>query len=1060
MAVTFKVPKSPAKSIFEIDDFLGVDLTNNGTNIDEHRSPNAPNMTRYVPGKVRKRMGYNTEIVFGTGLNTNLAIGASENIDEFELNTYESGNFTTLYDLLYPKSHFDEDLDVYIEFEYMSDAPFWMTVAGRLNASPNEFTYIKTKGIIQSQYAITIIRAISYSETQTIKIRKMSVMYEQTDDYVWTKPPRKFVLENSNNPIYGCHSLKTTIDGGDFVTNVNRIADSSENYVTYPPTGQTLGIHRIEDPIYSKTHLYYAFDYETDDTFDSALIAIGNERINLERSTTETHVSGDFIYEDAEGAYEYVLRTVYLKAPLMGNLKIKKFALMYAADDNYEWSTSPESRGEKFDIGNVYQMSTEQFYNVEYMYHSETMGAGSGTRVVTSESDIDIKARDYDYIRLSGNVTMHTSYSSHPIALGVLYKNDSGQTKSTTFLSSESIDNMDFDVVVPSGIMKPYYPYKFELIFPKNPGSNVDISCTIRNVVAYGASHKTEYTYYPDSKIYHVGKNLYAIEGDNVKKIFSTMALSVSSSWQFGNYLYILDGKNYLRYTSGDEKATDIALSKAGYIPIVTISKNPSGNGGTPYDSINLIQSGFEERFLCQNSSNPDSESATSFYLSFQQLDADKVKAWVLDSNGGWVEKVEGIDFTVNRPMGMVNFISAPGRTPLDGEDNVRIVAHKTFVGYEGRIQGCKFGTLFGVNGASDRLFVSGNKQYPNYDWYSEQYDPTYFPDTGYSTLGTEKSKIMGYAIVNNYLATFKDEYEPSQSVFIREGDLITDPDTKISSPAFKLINTLQGNGVIAPHSFGYLQTEPLFLTRSGIYAITAQDITGEKYSQNRSFFLNGKLTEELNMENAYAVVYNDMYILALNNQMYILDGLQPIRTDRSEPYATRQYAAFYWTDVPALCLWTEEQKLCFGTSDGRVCEFATDVDNLDSYNDNGKPIYCCWETPDLDGQLFYKNKSFRYLAIRMMSALKTSVALYYMARGSWNFVKEDVNTGIYFDFEHIDFSAFTFSTDRTDKVAHTKIRVKKVDKARFKIENNKLNEPFGLVNLALEFVESGNYKG
>jgi hypothetical protein len=63
-------------------------------------------------------------------------------------------------------------------------------------------------------------------------------------------------------------------------------------------------------------------------------------------------------------------------------------------------------------------------------------------------------------------------------------------------------------------------------------------------------------------------------------------------------------------------------------------------------------------------------------------------------------------------------------------------------------------------------------------------------------------------------------------------------------------------------------------------------------------------------------------------------------------------------------------------------------------------------------------------------------------------------------DFGNFDFDLFTFSIDTTEKLMHTKVRVKKVDKARFKIENGELNEPFGLSDLALEYIQSGNYKG
>ena len=51
---------APSLSVVRINDFYGCDLTNQPTNVDAQRSPDARNMIRYVPGKVRKRMGYRT----------------------------------------------------------------------------------------------------------------------------------------------------------------------------------------------------------------------------------------------------------------------------------------------------------------------------------------------------------------------------------------------------------------------------------------------------------------------------------------------------------------------------------------------------------------------------------------------------------------------------------------------------------------------------------------------------------------------------------------------------------------------------------------------------------------------------------------------------------------------------------------------------------------------------------------------------------------------------------------------------------------------------------------
>ena len=536
----------------------------------------------------------------------------------------------------------------------------------------------------------------------------------------------------------------------------------------------------------------------------------------------------------------------------------------------------------------------------------------------------------------------------------------------------------------------------------------------------------------------HSGTKLY--KGETA--LYSDMNDARSKSWQIEDSLYIVDGKALLVYDGETVKKA----SESAYIPTLTIAKSPSG-GGEQYEALNLLQPGFTELF-------GGTETDKTFQLSFSGLDSKAVQAWLLNSSGDWVQKTEGTDFSVNRSTGAVTFTTAPGVSPVSGEDNVKITAFRTVDGYADRINKCKIGILFGVNGAADRIFLSGNPDYINYDWYCDYNNPLYWPDTGYATLGTAKSAIVGYSIINDRLAAHKDSMEDDRNVILREGD-ITD-----NEPTFKIVNTLQGAGAVAPYSFAYLANEPLFLTDLGIYAITPQDITGEKYSQNRSFFLNGKLLEEPNMSEAYACVFKDLYWLCLNNVAYILDGLQPIQTDKSLPYATRQYVGFYRTNLPARVMWTHDSRLYFGTSDGKVCRFFDDPVTLTSYNDNGQPIHAIWDTPDFYGNLFYKNKTFRHLDVRLASAIATSVKIWVQKRGLWSLIKEDSSTARYFSFANLVFSKLSFSPDTTPKTLPSKIKVKKVDKARFRFENDMLNEPFGLFDIALEYVENGYYKG
>ena len=61
--------------------------------------------------------------------------------------------------------------------------------------------------------------------------------------------------------------------------------------------------------------------------------------------------------------------------------------------------------------------------------------------------------------------------------------------------------------------------------------------------------------------------------------------------------------------------------------------------------------------------------------------------------------------------------------------------------------------------------------------------------------------------------------------------------------------------------------------------------------------------------------------------------------------------------------MWEVDGVLYFGTTDGKICRFYSDTSALGSYNDDGVAIESVWDTPDFDGELFYKNKTFRYLA-------------------------------------------------------------------------------------------------
>lgn len=1069
---------SPRRQIFNIDTFLGVDFTNSGTNMDEVRSPNAENMVRLVPGKVRKRTGYKTDVLFHTTDDVNRARDTSdewseylgENGEETIISFYGDEIPLTNGDCLYA-IYLDVDVvgnySVYVDFT--TGDPLEVTITGERNTPiafcsfPDDPDTLRTK-----PYRIRIERD-SYTEGNYFKIKSVRVCsttkattLDEWGSLPWSSAPEDndgiWIKNDYSKPVYGCHTLTSGTNVGNRVVNVNRVLDTSSSFETFTVTDTLSDIYSFAEQFYCDGERYTTvqidFDYVSSETVYLYIYEVNGENHVFTLPDSEG-VTAHFSREYTLGSYKpYKIGLKQRDAST--TIQIKNMSVMYQKDDNYEWSAAPEDNDGVFHIEDIYTVDAKNTANRDRASMSSTEPAGSTTDRLFftiqnnsshSEQEGFVKVSFYVYTTCTEPVDSIEVYltdrSSHECAISrkVFNRNLNDLIE---FYGSADCSRQAINFIQRVNVKFNY----------SASSSSVKSTVTLDKIKVQKITLKDDYDLSAKHYIYHVGKELYhrTKASDDIEKIYTDANEELSQSWQINDKLIILDGKNLYRYTINEPIEL---LAENGYIPLATIGKAPNG-GGTSYEPINMLQPGFYEQFTVDT----DSATATKFYLSFNNLDQTEVQAWILDNTGVWQAKVENTDFTVNRQTGVVTFSTAPGVSPISGEDNVRILAYKTVSGYADRVTKCTIGTLYGINGAMDRLFLSGNPAYPNWDFFSEQNDPTYFPDTGYSVIGNASSGIVGYAIINGYLATFKNKIDDTPAVFIRQGELIKNAITDVSEPVFRLVNTLLGDGVISPYAFGNLPTEPLFLTKLGVYAITPQDITGEKYSQKRSFYLDGKLTKEKNLQKAKAVIFKDQYVLSVNDNLYILDGLQATRTDKSEPYATRQYAGFYCTHVPAFTMWVDDDALWIGTEDGNVCRFSTYIDSLDAYNDNGRRIYCCWETPDLDGALFYKKKNFKYFALRLRAALRTSVKLYAMKFGLWSYIDEDLLTGIYFDFEHVDFERFSFGTDATDKVISTKMRVRRVDKARFRVENDKLNEPLGLLDLALEYTESGNYKG
>ena len=404
--------------------------------------------------------------------------------------------------------------------------------------------------------------------------------------------------------------------------------------------------------------------------------------------------------------------------------------------------------------------------------------------------------------------------------------------------------------------------------------------------------------------------------------------------------LFIFDGVEPIVYYFDGSDFTVDKLVDIGTIPTTSISRTPDGTTSTSYDKPNRINNKRSNHFL-------GDETSTEYILD-SLPDATLITIGIMQSDGTFTYNTEGVGtpgFTVDRTgeFGIITFTTAPGETHLYQEDNVYVNFSVDLSEYSDLIKGCNILGTFGYDGNINRLFLSGNSDYPNIDWYSEQADPLYFPEDNWKKIGLETSPIMSYSNSGSRLMVNKKFTDTDSTIYYRDSALLSGTEVFPVSSGQKTIGTITKN------CNDNVVDEPVILSDLGLYSLLYVDDTNEDndFAQLRSYYVNGRLLKEDNLENAISIMVKDKYYLAINNHVYVLDTRYKSYEDDS---STRgfQYEWYYWTDVPVRCWFQLDNELYFGTSDGKICKF----------NSNNTNVDCYWETPwlDFNNLIKYKN--------------------------------------------------------------------------------------------------------
>ena len=260
---------------------------------------------------------------------------------------------------------------------------------------------------------------------------------------------------------------------------------------------------------------------------------------------------------------------------------------------------------------------------------------------------------------------------------------------------------------------------------------------------------------------------------------------------------------------------------------------------------------------------------------------------------------------------------------------------------YAERIKNCRFGTTFGVNDryANERLFLAGNPDHPNMDFWSEADDFTYFPDDNTMEVGSAHAAINGYArLSDTTLAVLKEEKAGEPTIFYRTGAEKHDTENLKYDAYFPVAAGIAGDGIVNHYAGATLAGDVMVVTRSGVRALVLSSnvASGERYMHERSRPIYRELVNSGELANAAGIVYRNRYYLALPDagKCYVADAHYKAAFDGSTDY---NYEWWVWDNVHATCFAEYDDKLLFGTPDGLICAFAEGTFADRTYTDFGE---------------------------------------------------------------------------------------------------------------------------
>lgn len=326
--------------------------------------------------------------------------------------------------------------------------------------------------------------------------------------------------------------------------------------------------------------------------------------------------------------------------------------------------------------------------------------------------------------------------------------------------------------------------------------------------------------------------------------------------FSFGGKVYAMGEKAYVNVTDGKPVEP--------YIPTTSIARNPSG-GGKMHEDANLLTNRRINTFLSDGASN-------SYYVDAPYITVGESCHIIVKIDDE--EMMPNKDYIVEPQVGRIEFnlsYGAPKKPKTDGQDNVSIEfvydpEHDFDKGVEvsqsklEKVLKCTLAQEF-----DNRIFFSGNPDYPNMVRHCSLENPAYISDLDYYMDGSDSAPIRSMVAGNNGLWVFRDETPTNNSVFYHTPALDADYGKIYPSSHSSIAIGCVGRAC-------NFNDDIVFFSRRGMEGAST-DITTEQFVTHRSSLVDRMMMTNDKYKGMVLAEWEGYLFVFVGNDAYIADS-------------------------------------------------------------------------------------------------------------------------------------------------------------------------------------------